>query len=203
MRGWFGLFALCAAACALADVKKVQPSDEDCPCVQASGLCETHYNINWYARFPNARDQYFTNALREFLDFRQLLSLDNYCSHMLYNLLCFHYFPKCDPPPSPPPPQRQQLHHATPCRETCIEALTTCIDQARVRNPNYVFPAHLNCSNFPSGSGDCDVPLEGQCSTQCPACPNASKPINLILSQNINPYYCRYTFGVCNRTWSV
>ena len=170
----FGVLALCASAFAsAADVKTVRPTSSNCECEEVlASFCTDHYGADsWYARFPNARDQQYTEALGEFLDFYRagLLSLDNYCSHMLHNLLCFHYFPKCEP-------NRPRLG-AIPCQETCNEAQAACIQHARAKRPNFVFPAHLNCSNFPSGSRDCDLVLgeEAGCTAHCSACPNASE----------------------------
>ena len=155
------LLALCALTQTTSgEVKVVRPNDE-CMCEEIfSSTCALHFNTGvWYGRFPNTRGQEKSDAIDEFFDFKLLLDLDNYCSHMLYNLLCFHYFPQCDP--------NSPGLAATPCRETCNEALTSCIDHARAIQANYTFPVHLNCSNFPSGSS------EGCANTQCTACPNA------------------------------
>ena len=183
-----GVLALCAAACASAgDVKTVDHEESSCQCKRLVGsLCAAHYGLDvWYARFPNAREQDILGAVTEFSHFRQLLQLNNYCSHMLYNLLCFHYFPKCDP-------HRPRLG-AAPCQETCNEAVTACIEQARIGDPDFVFPDHLNCSNFPSGQRNCDFDQIEQvtCNTQCSACPNASKQKNYIaiLHKNNQLYF--------------
>ena len=150
----------------MADVKNLQPQENECTCNEVvNSLCSLHFGTeSWYGQFPNARDQDLTQAIDEFFDFRQFLFLDNYCSHMMYNFLCFHYFPKCD---------LQNRLAATPCSETCNEALTSCIDHARAIQVNYTFPAHLNCSNFPSGSSECTSAT--RCNQPCTACPNASQ----------------------------
>ena len=163
------VFALLALVTATdSDLKVIEPK-HPCQCQEImASTCALHFHTgNWFARFPNARDQDLTQAVKEFVDFYQFLTMENYCSHMLYNLLCFHYFPKCER-------DRPELA-ATPCRETCNEALMACVEHARVLRPNYTFPDHLNCSNFPSGSNCSPVTREAdrQCNGQCTACPNA------------------------------
>ena len=164
-----GMLALCGAAFAVGDVKNLQPTaDSGCHCQEVvNSFCSLHFETeNWFARFPNARGQDLTEALTEFLHFYRLLNMDNYCSHVLYNFLCFHYFPKCDP-------DRPQLG-ATPCRETCNEVWMACIDHARALSSGLDFPDHLRCSNFPSGASECSPRGESaQCGSQCTACPNA------------------------------
>ena len=131
------------------------------------GLCATYFQTgDWYGRFPNARGQNLSEAVDEFFDFSHFLTMDNYCSHMLHVLLCFHYFPYCEV-------SRPELG-AIPCCEICNEALTSCITHAKALQPNFTFPAHLNCNNFPSsysingcgrvdeGAGHCN------CITACP-----------------------------------
>lgn len=158
------------------DVKNVQTNQASCECKMWPGsICASHFHVgSWYGLFPNARSLDLTASISEFFHFLRLLRLDNYCSHALYNLLCFHYFPKCSA-------DRPQLA-ATPCRETCTEAVSACLDHARaIRNdPNFVFPGHLNCTNFESGSISCDgegASGEDDCSSKCTACPNASKNV--------------------------
>lgn len=149
---------------------KVLLTSSQCQCETVSApACQYHFNIdNWYGRFPNARGQDMNQAVTEFVDFFHLLTLDNYCSHMLYNLLCFHYFPKCEK-------NRPELG-ATPCRETCNEAMNACAEHVTAL-PGYRFPVHLNCSNFPPRSSDCSSvgpPQDNSCSAKCiTACPNA------------------------------
>lgn len=96
----------------------------------------------WYATFPNARGLGLTHSLREFSDFTRLLEMDNYCSLMLYSLLCFHYFPPCSPPNS-------SAFVVEPCQEVCREATEACLPIARAINGDAVsIPNHLDCANF-------------------------------------------------------
>lgn len=106
----------------------------------------------WPSTFPNARGLFLTEALREFESYRQLLSLDNYCSHLLHTFLCLHYFPPCNPMR---PPGSKPLPPVVPCRALCDEAWTECLD--------FVFshyelprPEHLSCENFPNESAISD-----------------------------------------------
>ena len=176
-----GILALCIAAVNASAIKNIQPSQSsNChyECTElSSSLCASHFGLgvdeNWYARFPNARGLGRDESITEFFHFYRLLELDNYCSHVLYNLLCFHYFPKCSA-------QRPRLA-AVPCRETCEEAVSSCLEHARAiqKNPSFQFPEHLNCSNFHYGSSPCgDGATDGEndnCGSECSACPNASK----------------------------
>lgn len=111
-----------------------------------SRACARHFNMpegsTWYATFPNARGLGLTHSLREFSDFMRLLEMDNYCSLMLYSLLCFHYFPPCSPPNSP-------AFVVEPCQEVCREATEACLPIARAINGDAVnIPNHLDCANF-------------------------------------------------------
>ena len=165
------IVALCTVdPVVLSDVKVVRPQS-DCQCEEISGsICALHFNSGeWRGRFPNSRNLDKTESIKEFFDFSRLLYLDNYCSHVLYNFLCFHYFPKCDT-------ERPRLG-ATPCRETCNEVWTACIDHARSLSANFTFPDHLQCSNFPLGSSECSQSTGEveDCNSQCTACPNASQ----------------------------
>ena len=158
-----------------------------------SHICIGHFNTeNWYARFPNSRGQLRDQAINEFNHFLTLLYQDNYCSHMLYALLCFHYFPKCLSDSRPEVV-------AMPCREVCEEASTACLPIAYALNilQGIGIPQHLNCTNFESmhmgpgvsGSAEsCNPASSGSsgsgsgdsgCSTsgQLIACPNACKYI--------------------------
>ena len=165
--GALALFVLLTAT--NGNLKPVGPQRQ-CRCEAVSlSICASHFHArDWYGRFPNGRGQDLTRAEKEFIDFYQFLALDNYCSHMLYNLLCFHYFPKCEG-------SRPELG-AIPCREACNEALTSCTEHARAIQPSYTFPDHLNCSNFPSrGSSDrSGRVVEEAAHCDCiTACPNA------------------------------
>ena len=174
-----GALALCVAVAAMPGSLNDGQRYE---CLEVpSSHCGRHFSNDWYARVPNARRLGIPDSSLEFQDFLPLLDLNNYCSHMLFNLLCFHYFPKCDP-------NRPELA-ATPCREVCMEAVAACLPHARIAS-NFVFPPeHLDCSHFvsvhlpsgvtgssPEGSGDQET------ATTSPnpgpiACPNASKSL--------------------------
>lgn len=164
-----GVLALFALLTTTDGDLKVVEHQRRCRCEAIPpGICSPHFHMGeWYGRFPNARGQNLTDAVTEFVHFYQFLALDNYCSHMLFNLLCFHYFPNCER-------SRPELG-GIPCRETCNEALTSCIEHARALRPNYTFPDHLNCSNFPSSSSDnCSDVIEEAPRCNCIiACPNA------------------------------
>lgn len=165
--------ALCIASC-----------DSDCYCQEIFGSsCAHHFGADhWAARFPNARELDLFHSLSEFQHFEPILVMDNYCSHVLHNLLCFHYFPKCDL-------ENHSQLGATPCRETCIEATTACIEHVRAiqNNPLFEFPEHLNCNNFANGSQCCITVSEvsgendDECDSLCTACPSASKFINTVI----------------------
>ena len=112
--------------------------------------CAKHFNMleedAWYARFPNNRGVGLSRSLNEFADFTWLLELNNYCSRMLYTLLCFHYFPPCSPL------SLLQLI-VQPCREVCREATEACLPIARAVHGEAVsIPHHLDCANFQSSS---------------------------------------------------
>ena len=173
---YIGLVSLFVAAVAGGAIKNVQPSQSSSceydACAELPGnICGTHFDLEWHARFPNARGQHYDEALGEFFDFYSLLELDNYCSHVLYNLLCFHYFPQCSPD--------RPLLAGIPCRETCEETVASCLEHARTVYPSFVFPEHLNCSNFQYGSSPCGAGSatgeNDDCGSECIACPDASK----------------------------
>ena len=111
-----------------------------------SRSCARHFNMReedtWYATFPNARGLSLSHSLREFSDFSWLMEMDNYCSRMLYTLLCFHYFPPCSLPSDPG-------LVVQPCREVCREATEACLPIARaLRGDAVSIPYHLDCANF-------------------------------------------------------
>lgn len=159
-----------AALASASNVKNIQTTENSCQCIEVPGsICAGHFGVdNWYAQFPNARNLDLTGSIGEFFHFYPFLQLDNYCSHMLFNLLCFHYFPQCSL-------ERPHLA-ATPCRETCTEAVEACLPHAE---PGYQFPEHLNCSNFQAGEIECGEssgePDVVTCNSQCTACPKARK----------------------------
>ena len=111
-----------------------------------SRTCARHFNMpeenTWYATFPNARGLGLNHALKEFSDFSRLLEMENYCSQMLYTLLCFHYFPPCSLPNNPG-------LVVQPCQEVCREATEACLPIARAMSGDAVrIPNHLDCTNF-------------------------------------------------------
>lgn len=168
----FGLMALSAIANSMGNLKSVPSSACQCLPVQQLNFCGSHFGYNWDARFPNARGHTDVGtAIAELSHYATLFQLDNYCSHMLYNLLCFHYLPQC---------AQGSPITVVACREVCIEAKDACLEHARRRDPNYMFPEHLNCSKFDPGVPDCNV-INGAedssgCTETCPlACPRPSK----------------------------
>lgn len=119
-------------------------SDDEWPSRRS---CARHFSMGaentWHATFPNARGFNVNDSMREFSDFSSLLEMDNYCSRMLYTLLCFYYFPPCS------------LHThpgmvVQPCQEVCREATEACLPAVRALSGGSVglIPPHLNCSNF-------------------------------------------------------
>ena len=172
------LVAVCVSVAAAASIADsiANHGDADCQCQEIPGsTCALHFGLwEWHARFPNARGLDLTASIGEFFHFQSILNMDNYCSHMLYNLLCFHYFPQCDPNS-----ERPRLG-VTPCCEVCVEAIDSCVRHARAIWRDFEVPDHLNCDNFASGS-QCDSEFgvigEGdeECDALCTACPRASK----------------------------
>ena len=148
-------------------------------CIPVANLsCARHFNMregSWYARFPNARGLDLNRSIGEFSDFSWLLHQNNYCSRMLYILLCFYYFPPCSPQSGP------QLI-ARPCNEVCREAAEACLPIAKVmRGDSLRIPRHLDCSNFESGTRvleDIRGPGSDGPSVLL-ACPNASELVVL------------------------
>lgn len=141
---------LCVSACLITD----HEVHHECKEVR-NGVCTNHFGRdNWYGRFPNSLGLDEDESSVEFYNFFALLYQDNYCSHLLIKLLCFHYFPLC----SPECPNVS----LTPSRQLCAEAVDACLPYARVlygETFNNTFPKYLNCSNFPdakSVSSDLD-----------------------------------------------
>lgn len=174
------IIGLCVATAAAGTVKDIHPpqtSNCEYECTELPGhICASHFglrNENWFARFPNARGLDRSASITEFFHFYPLMELDNYCTHVIYNLLCFHYFPKCSA-------ERPDLA-AVPCRETCEEAVSACLEHVRASqgDPSFQFPEHLNCSNFLYGSSPCGAGSAAgettNCGSECTACPDASK----------------------------
>ena len=117
-------------------------------------------SLQQYSIFPNARNLLLTDALREFGDFNRLLSLNNYCSYLLYSFLCIHYFSPCDP-------ESNSNVFVVPCRAMCEEAAVECLDYVFNDYLNISRPHHLNCANFPVESSDSENDLV--------ACPSPGK----------------------------
>ena len=105
--------------------------------------------LPWPSAFPNARGLFLTQVLREFESYRQLLSFDNYCSHLLHTFLCLHYFPPCVPTPAGGKP----LPPVVPCRGLCEEAWSECLDFV-YSHYELAPPEHLRCDNFPESATD-------------------------------------------------
>lgn len=137
--------------------------------------CASFFNMGeedlWYARFPNARGLSLNRSLKEFTDFSWLLSQNNYCSRMLYTLLCFHYFSPCTPSLGNPDIVAQ------PCREICNEATEACVPIARAKHGDGLsIPGHLECTNFEQGNDGAGNRVTGSAhSTVVLACPNSSE----------------------------
>ena len=89
------------------------------------------------AQFPNGRGQNFSAAAAEFSHFVRLLETG--CSDKLGTLLCFYYFPFCQPQ------TLWQTQTVLPCRETCQEARNNC--ENVLQEHGYNWPTHLDCSN--------------------------------------------------------
>ncbi|CAI8057761.1 hypothetical protein GBAR_LOCUS31462, partial [Geodia barretti] len=113
--------------------------------------------------FPNARNQSYPQALREFVHFYPiLLDFDSYCSYLLHSFLCIHYFPPCTPevPPddSSPDPSAEpkKIPLVVPCRGLCELATSECLDHVYETYPNLSRPEHLICTNFPSETQNTD-----------------------------------------------
>lgn len=149
-----------------------------------NGLCADHFGEEtWYGRFPNARGLDLDDSIVEFFHFFALLYQDNYCSLMLFKLLCFHYFPLCS--------SECPDIGVTPCRQVCTEAVEACLPYARVlygKMFDNSFPQYLNCScfaNVNSEKKECRINASSSSNSNGPSssneevdhleCPNASK----------------------------
>lgn len=126
-------------------------------------MCADHFGVaQWYGRFPNrglGRD----DSTVEFFHFFALLYQENYCSHLLHHLLCFHYFPPCSPGCS-------VSSSVTASLRLCEEALEACLPYARVlygHTSNGAFPQLFNCSNLgeETYNGDCPAATENNSTT--------------------------------------
>ena len=143
-----------------------------------SNLCLDHFGMPWYYVLPTAGDlpQTQLELIKQFNDFGAPLSFNNYCSHQLFNLLCFHYFARCE--------LTQGNKIAVPCRIVCEEAHRAC--QFAMKSVSLSFPSHLNCSKFEVSATECESAegstSSGACSasdqhsvTKVPACPSSCK----------------------------
>ena len=113
-----------------------------------SNLCVDHFGMPWSYVLPTAGDlpQTQFDLINQFNDFSGPLRLNNYCSHQLFNLLCFHYFARCEP--------GQANKIAVPCRIACEEAHRAC--QLAMESTGMSFPSHLNCSKFEVSATECE-----------------------------------------------
>ena len=135
-----------------------------------SNICARHFNTrSWYGQFPNERGLNANQSISEFGDFSVLLGLNNYCSHMLYALLCFHYFPQCSP--------QQPSVAVKPCFEVCTEAMDACLPIAHALSGKDVLtiPSHLECANFKRMERNVSTSAETNGSSLPLACPKPSK----------------------------
>ena len=103
-----------------------------------------------HARFPNPRKQYAKGAQKEFGDFtkRGRNVIESGCSDKIGTLLCFFYFPHCNPPTGDSNTEIQSHFHSLPCRELCEEVRRDC--ESQFHNNGILWPDHLNCSALPS-----------------------------------------------------
>ncbi len=120
-----------------------------------------------YASFPNGRQQTQPQcAIDEIADFNTLLQSTDQCSTKLGTLLCFYYFPWCDPNTVMADSYGKLVHlHVLPCRSVCEEVRRDC--RASLEALGQTWPRHLNCSDtriFPiPGAGGLGSPI--QCTT--------------------------------------
>ena len=134
-------------------------------------VCADHFGLaTWYGRFPNAIGMSKDDSVVDFFNFFALLYQDNYCSHMLHNLLCFHYFPFC----SPSCPDSS----VTPSRQLCTEAVKACLPYARVLYGGAFenhFPKFLNCTSFPEANSSIGYCLLNSHSNGTDSCCSATE----------------------------
>ena len=153
---------------------------KECRALRGS-MCADHFGTEtWYGLFPNDQGLDKDDSIAEFFHFFALLHQDNYCSHLIHNLLCYLYFPPC----SPQCPGRG----VTPSRQLCEEAVEACLPYAQVLYGSTfqkTFPKFINCSSFaqesssvgtcPTSRGNTTTAIESCCSTDTLHSPNASK----------------------------
>lgn len=134
-------------------------------------LCADHFGVeSWYGRFPNTKGLDLDDSIVEFFHFFALFYQNNYCSHMLLNVLCFHYFPLCSP-------ECPDIG-VTPCRQLCTEAVESCLPYARVLYRDIFkdindFPHILNCSNFADANSEtthCSSTVSSSFNSNAPCC---------------------------------
>lgn len=92
---------------------------------------------------------YSTNAFKEFAEFAPLM--DTGCSHKLGTLLCFFYFPLCNPPAQ----VEGTLLTIRPCRSLCEEVTRDCAEALRAALAAYGLEdhgweelPHFKCSHY-------------------------------------------------------
>lgn len=121
-----------------------------------------------HARFPNARGQSKPRCAAEELDHYIINGVSN-CSLAMGPLLCFHYFPFCDP-----------LYGFTvkPCRSVCEQAQRECVDDLRRLGAGW--PEHMDCSDenkfTPDGTGEPCVMLPTSPSPVTPSSTDVAVP---------------------------
>ena len=118
-------------------------------CVHIQHTCNRVFNrtdSESYAKFPNTRGLTLNASISEFNDFFLALSSNiSGCSLALWSLLCYHYFPQCNP-------TLPLMYTVTPCREICEQARNGCEDY--IGTGNFSWPEHLNCAKFNSSHDD-------------------------------------------------
>ena len=115
-------------------------------CVRLEHKCNSVFNrsaTEAYTKLPNDRGLTLEASIFEFSEFDQLLQQN--CSSSLWTLLCFYYFPQCNP-------NYSLKHVVTPCREQCVEAKRHC--EPLLLRYNASWPEHLECSKFNRHSDD-------------------------------------------------
>ena len=141
--------------------------------------CALHFktfNNTWNASVPNSRGLYLDRAVKEFSDFKVLLQLNNYCSHMLYTSLCFYYFPQCS--------LKRPRISATTCKEVCLETMEACLPVFHaLQGQEASIPPHVDCTLLESQEEHINAlasltetdPFNSSHIIHPLVCPNASK----------------------------
>ena len=159
-----------------------------------SGLCADYFGREtWHGRFPNTRGLDMDDSVVEFFHFFALLYQDNYCSYMLHNLLCFHYFPLCS--------TECPGVEVAPCRQLCAETVKACLPYARALYGTMFengrdFPHYLNCSSFEATELDYHTnrsSVYNSTTVHCSSpeekyldCPSASKLVDVLIIKGVD-----------------